>query len=330
MKKGFLIVAHGSRKDDANQQVKNLVNELNNYFQSVMFEPAFMELASPTIEDGIKALAKKNMDQLIAYPYFLFKGMHFTKDIPNLIQNIINKLEKKVDFKMLDPIGQHPKITDLVQEELYDEVIDQLKLNKVAPSKIEDKSMELIEKNLNGHEIPPEQKPIIKRVIHTTGDFDFLTSIIFHDKAVSAGLKAVEEKKIIFTDVTMVQAGINKKLGHDVRCVLNDPEVMELASHEGITKASAGMKSLSHKLDGNIIAIGNAPTALIELVNMIKNNGLKPALIVGIPVGFVNAKESKSYLTTIKDVPYITNRGQKGGSTVAVAIINALIKMAFN
>ena len=330
MKKGFLIVAHGSRKDGANQQVKNLVNELNNYFQSVMFEPAFMELASPTIEDGIKALAKKNMDQLIAYPYFLFKGMHFTKDIPNLIQNIINKLEKKVDFKMLDPIGQHPKITDLVQEELYDEVIDQLKLNKVAPSKIEDKSMELIEKNLNGHEIPPEQKPIIKRVIHTTGDFDFLTSIIFHDKAVSAGLKAVEEKKIIFTDVTMVQAGINKKLGHDVRCVLNDPEVMELASHEGITKASAGMKSLSHKLDGNIIAIGNAPTALIELVNMIKNNGLKPALIVGIPVGFVNAKESKSYLTTIKDVPYITNRGQKGGSTVADAIINALIKMAFN
>ncbi|MDP7350679.1 MAG: precorrin-8X methylmutase [Nitrospinota bacterium] len=330
MKKGFLIVAHGSRKDGANQQVKNLVNELNNYFQSVMFEPAFMELASPTIEDGIKALAKKNMDQLIAYPYFLFKGMHFTKDIPNLIQNIINKLEKKIDFKMLDPIGQHPKITDLVQEELYDEVIDQLKLNKVAPSKIEDKSMELIEKNLNGHEIPPEQKPIIKRVIHTTGDFDFLTSIIFHDKAVSAGLKAVEEKKIIFTDVTMVQAGINKKLGHDVRCVLNDPEVMELASHEGITKASAGMKSLSHKLDGNIIAIGNAPTALIELVNMIKNNELKPALIVGIPVGFVNAKESKSYLTTIKDVPYITNRGQKGGSTVAVAIINALIKMAFN
>jgi precorrin-8X/cobalt-precorrin-8 methylmutase len=330
MKKGFLIVAHGSRKDGANQQVKNLVNELNNYFQSVMFEPAFMELASPTIEDGIKALAKKNMDQLIAYPYFLFKGMHFTKDIPNLIQNIINKLEKKVDFKMLDPIGQHPKITDLVQEELYDEVIDQLKLNKVAPSKIEDKSMELIEKNLNGHEIPPEQKPIIKRVIHTTGDFDFLTSIIFHDKAVSAGLKAVGEKKIIFTDVTMVQAGINKKLGHDVRCVLNDPEVMELASHEGITKASAGMKSLSHKLDGNIIAIGNAPTALIELVNMIKNNELKPALIVGIPVGFVNAKESKSYLTTIKDVPYITNRGQKGGSTVAVAIINALIKMAFN
>ncbi len=330
MKKGFLIVAHGSRKDHANQQVKNLVKELSNYFQSAMFEPAFMELASPTIEDGIMALAKKDMDHLIAYPYFLFKGMHFSKDIPDIIKNIINKLEKKVDFKMLDPIGQHPKISDLVQEELYDEVIDQLKLNKVAPGKIEDKSMELIEKNLNGHEIPSEQKPIIKRVIHTTGDFDFLTSMIFHGEAVSAGLKAIKEKKIVYTDVTMVQAGINKKLGHDVRCVLNEPEVKELANNEGITKASAGMKSLSHKLDGNIVAIGNAPTALIELVNMIKNNGLKPALIVGIPVGFVNAKESKSYLTTIKDIPYITNRGQKGGSAVAAAIVNALIKEAFN
>ena len=330
MKKGYLIVAHGSRKAEANQQVMNLVNKLSNYFQSAMFEPAFMELASPTIEDGIKALAKKNMDQLIAYPYFLFKGMHFSKDIPNLIRNIVNKLDKKVAFKMLDPIGQHPKITDLVQEELYDEVIDQLELNKVAPEKIEDESMELIEKNLNGHKIPDEQKPIIKRVIHTTGDFDFLKSMIFHDEAVSAGLKAIQEKKIIYTDVTMVQAEINKKYGHEVRCVLNEPDVMELASHEGITRASAGMKSLSHKLDGNIIAIGNAPTALIELVNMIKNNGLKPALIVGIPVGFVNAKESKSYLTTIKDIPYITNRGQKGGSAVAAAIINALIKTAFN
>ena len=329
MKKGFLIVAHGSRKSDANQQVIELVEKLSNYFQSTMFQPAFMELASPTIEDGINALAKKNMDQLIAYPYFLFKGMHFSKDIPNLIQNIIDNLEKKIPFKMLDPVGHHPKITDLVQEELYDEVIDQLKLNKVAPGKIEDKSMELIEINLNGHEIPPKQKPIIKRIIHSTGDFDFLTSMIFHDKAVSAGLQAIQEKKIIYTDVTMVQAGINKKFGHDVQCALNKPKVLSQADKEGITRAAAGMKSLAHKLDGNIIAIGNAPTALIELVNMIKKNGLKPALIVGIPVGFVNAKESKSYLTTIKDAPYITNRGQKGGSAIAAAIVNALIKMAF-
>lgn len=329
MKKGFLIIAHGSRKKEANQQVFSLVKKLNTYYQTDMFEPAFMELAPPTIEEGIKALAKKNMGQLVAYPYFLFKGMHFSKDIPEMIQNIVSKLEKKVVFKMLEPIGQHPTIVDLVQEELYDEVIDQLEFKKIAPKNIEDKSMELIEKNLNGHKIPDEQKPIIKRVIHTTGDFDFLKNMVFHDEAVSAGLNAIQEKKIIYADVTMVQAGINKKFGHEVRCVLNDPEVISHAENQGITKTAAGIKSLSHKLDGNIIAIGNAPTALIELVDMIKNNGLKPALIVGIPVGFVNAKESKLHLTTIKNIPYITNRGQKGGSTVAVAIINALIKMAF-
>jgi precorrin-8X/cobalt-precorrin-8 methylmutase len=329
MKKGFLIVAHGSRKSDANQQVIELVEKLSNYFQSTMFQPAFMELASPTIEDGINALAKKNMDQLIAYPYFLFKGMHFSKDIPDLIQAIVDKLDKRIPFKMLEPIGRHPNISALVQEELYDEVTDQLAYKKMAPEKIEDKSMELIEKSLNGYEIPPEQKPIIKRVIHATGDFDFLKNMVFHDEAVSSGLKAVQEKKTIYTDVTMVQSGINKKFGHDVRCVLNDPEVMKLANDKKITRTAAGLKSLGDKLDGSIIAIGNAPTALITLVDMVKENGLRPALIVGIPVGFVNAKESKSYLTTIKDTPYITNRGQKGGSSIAAAIVNALIKMAF-
>ncbi len=189
---------------------------------------------------------------------------------------------------------------------------------------------EHIEKSLNGYKIPSDQKPIVKRVIHTTGDFDFLKNMVFHKDAVSAGLKAVKEKKIIYTDVTMVQAGINKKFGHDVRCVLNDPEVISQANKEGTTKTAASIKSLGHKLDGNIIAIGNAPTALMTLVDMIKNDGLKPALIVGIPVGFVNAKESKSYLRSIEDIPYITNNGQKGGSTVAAAIVNALIKMEFD
>lgn len=330
MKKGFLIVAHGSRKSDANHHVVGLVDRLSNYFQTEMFEPAFMRLASPTLEDSIRTLASKNIDQLIAYPYFLVKGVHFTKDIPKLIEDVVNKLERKISFKVMDPIGHHPKIIDLIQENLYDEVLNQLNPKEVEPAGIEDKSMELIEKNLNGHKIPDEQKPIIKRVIHTTGDFDFLTNMIFHKDAVSAGLKAILEKKTIYTDVSMVKAGINKRHGHDVRCVLHDPEIKELAKKEGITISAASIKTIADKLDGNIVAIGNAPTALITLVDKVKNNGLNPALIVGIPVGFVNAKESKSYLTTIKDIPYITNRGQKGGSTVAVAIINALMKIAFN
>ncbi len=329
MKKGFLIVAHGSRRKEANQQVINLVNRLSDYFQSDMFEPAFMELATPSLEDGVKALAKKNIDELVAYPYFLFKGMHFTKDIPNLIQSAIDNLEKKVAFKMLDPIGANSMIPDLVQDELYDVVMEQLKIKKVAPSKIEEKSMELIEKNLELHQIPEDQKPIIKRVIHTTGDFDFASNMVFNNGAISDGLEAIRNKKTIYTDVTMVQSGINKKFGHEVKCVLNEEHVINQAKSENTTRTAAGIKSLAHKLDGNIVAIGNAPTALIALVDMIKNENIKPALTIGIPVGFVNAKESKAYLTTLKNTSYITNRGQKGGSTVAVAIVNALIKKAF-
>ena len=274
-------------------------------------------------------LAGKGIDELVVYPFFLFKGMHFSEDVPDIIESALEKLDKKITYKMLDPVGMHPDVFNIVQDTLYDEVIGQLEFRKTAPHEIEDKSMEIIENYLDEHIIPPDQKPIVKRVIHTTGDFDFLDSMIFHEEAVKEGLKAVREKKVIYTDVTMVQAGINKRFGHEVKCVLNDPGVVELAERKGLTKAAAGIRSLGRELNGNIVTIGNAPTALITLVDMIKNDKVRPALIVGIPVGFVNAKESKEYLTTLKDVPYITNRGHKGGSTVAAAIINALIKMEF-
>lgn len=328
-KKGFLVVAHGSRKEEANSRVFDLVKGLKTYFQTDMFEPAFMELAKPSISMGIKALAERDINEIVVYPFFLFKGMHFSNDVPDFIEKALKKLGKHISYRMLEPIGMHGAVFDMVREMLYDEVMGDLEVKKVAPSKIEDKSMEIIESGLDESSIPDEQKPIVKRVIHTTGDFDFLKNMVFHEKAVSEGLKAVRDKRTIFTDVTMIQSGINKRLGHEVRCILNDADVIKLAEEENITRAAAGMRSLGHRLDGNIVAIGNAPTALITLVDMVKNEGVRPALIVGIPVGFVNAKESKACLMTLKDLPYITNRGAKGGSTVAAAIVNALIKIEF-
>lgn len=329
IRKGFLVVAHGSRKEEANRQVFGLVEKLRNYFQTDMFEAAFMELASPSIDEGIRALVKKGVDELVAFPFFLFRGMHSSKDVPRIIEKTLKDVGKDINFKMLGPLGMHPAISGLVQEMLYEEAACQFEFKQVAPSKIEDRSMEIIENCLNNEDIPLSRKPVIKRVVHTTGDFDFLRNMVFHDKAMSEGLKAIREKKIIYTDVTMVQAGVNKRFGHDVRCVLNEPEVASKAEAEGLTRAAYGIKALGRNLDGNVVAIGNAPTALIALVDMIKSENVRPSLVIGIPVGFVNAKESKEYLTTTRDVPFITNRGQKGGSTVAVAIINALIKMEF-
>ncbi|VAV83032.1 Cobalt-precorrin-8 methylmutase [hydrothermal vent metagenome] len=328
-RKGFLIIAHGSRREEANERVYELTAQLKNYFQTDLFEPAFMELAKPSIRDGINALAARDIDEIVAFPFFLFKGMHYSKDVPNIIERAVAKLDKDIKITMMDPVGMHPQVFDLVQEMLYDQVTDQFEFKKIEPSKIEDKSMEIIERAIEDAEMPEDERPVVKRVIHTTGDFDFLKSMIFQGNAVAEGCKALLAKKTIFTDVTMVQAGVNKRFGHEVRCVLNDPGVEEGAAKAGMTKAAYALRSLGTKLNGNIVAIGNAPTALIKLVDMIKQEGIRPALVIGIPVGFVNAKESKEYLRGIDEVPYITNRGQKGGSTVAAAIVNALIKAQF-
>lgn len=328
-KKGVLVIAHGSRRDEANQQVFTLVKRLRDYFQTDMFEGAFMEIASPSIKDGIKKLSEKGVEELIVSPFFLFTGMHYSKDVPALIREAIEEIDERIGFKMLKPVGMHPEIFDLLKDILYEDIADQLEFKHLPPSMIEDRSMDIIENYIGNNNVPADQKPVIKRVIHTTGDFDFLKNMVFSEEAVSEGLKAVREKKIIYTDVTMVQAGINKRFGHEVRCILNNPEVVKGAEIEGLTKAAYSIKMLNQRLDGNIVAIGNAPTALSALVDMIRHENIRPALIVGVPVGFVNAMESKEYLRTIKEVPFITNRGRKGGSTVAAAIVNALIKMGF-
>ncbi len=329
-RKGFLVIAHGSRKEEANRRVFELVRRLRGYFQSSMFEAAFMELAKPSIEDGIRTLVEKGADELVAFPFFLFKGMHYSKDVPGIIEAAIDTLDRDVSVRMMEPLGMHPQVFDLVQEMLYEEAAGEFEFTRVDPSEIEDRSMDIIESCLDGADLPVEEKPIVKRVVHTTGDFDFARNMVFHRDAVSEGRKAVREKRTVFTDVTMVQAGINKRFGHVVRCVLNEPGVAERARSLGLTRAACGIRSIGRELDGNIVVVGNAPTALITLVDMIRRDNLRPALVVGIPVGFVNAKESKEYLASLDNgVPYITNRGHKGGSTVAAAIVNALIKMEF-
>jgi len=326
-KRGFLIIAHGSRKAEANEKVFALVKHLKTYFQSELFESALMELATPSIEDGINSLIEKEVTEIVAFPFFLFKGMHYTRDVPEIIKKAIEDSGKDIPIIMLPPIGEHPAVFDLVGEMIYDEVMEEVVVKQVEPTAIEDRSMELIEAHIDQTDMPANRKPIIKRAIHTTGDFDFLNNMIFSEGAVEAGLKAISEKRTIYTDVTMVQAGINKRQGHEVKCTLNDPGVAEGAKAAGKTKTAFSVENLGEALNGNIIAIGNAPTALITLVKMVQEKGIKPALIVGIPVGFVNAKESKALLSQLKGVPFITNKGHKGGSTVAAAIVNALIKM---
>lgn len=205
-------------------------------------------------------------------------------------------------------------------------------MNKISnPQEIEATSFKIIDELLKGMTFSEAEKNIVRRVIHATVNVDYAKELIFHPEAIESGLKAIRTGKNIITDVNMVKVGINekilKKFGGKIICLINDTEVMESASGLRISKAAMSMRKASEFMNDSIIAIGNAPTALFEVIDLVKANLIKPALVVGIPVGFVGAAESK-YELLEAGVPYITNSGNKGGSSVAVAITNALLKMA--
>lgn len=200
------------------------------------------------------------------------------------------------------------------------------------PQTIENTSMDIIEEAVPVLRTLPEgEKQIIKRIIHTTGDVNIYDLIKINPEAVEAGLQAIRAGRPIFTDVQMLRSGISpvklQQFGIDTMCMIKDSDVVEEAKRTGKTRAMIAMAKAAPLLEGGIIAIGNAPTALFELCAMVKNGTLKPALVVGTPVGFVGAKESKELLTETP-VPYVTITGTRGGSTIAVAVLNALLKIA--
>ncbi|MDP5274174.1 precorrin-8X methylmutase [Chengkuizengella axinellae] len=201
----------------------------------------------------------------------------------------------------------------------------------VQPQEIEGKSFEMITEELGEHSFTEEQYPVVQRVIHASADFDLGRSVLFHPDAVEAGIKAVQNGKMVVADVQMVQVGISKprleKFGSDVRVYISDEDVMEEAKRLNTTRAIISMRKAIKEAEGGIFAIGNAPTALLELIRLIKNGEAKPGLVIGMPVGFVSAAESKEELAKL-DIPFITNIGRKGGSAVTVAALNAISLMA--
>ncbi|MHC1715793.1 MAG: precorrin-8X methylmutase [Acidaminococcaceae bacterium] len=203
-----------------------------------------------------------------------------------------------------------------------------MKLQNVLPNDIEKRSMEIIAEELGEVKLDEEKLSIIKRVIHTSADFDYVRTLHFSEDAVQKALEALKNGATIVTDTNMARAGINKagmdKLGCKVVCYMADPDVASQAKIEGSTRAAACMEKACLIEGPVIIAIGNAPTALVRLDELIKAGKIKPELIIGVPVGFVNVVEAKELIMQA-GVPYIVARGRKGGSNVAAAICNALI-----
>ncbi|MFI5415943.1 MAG: precorrin-8X methylmutase [Nitrososphaerales archaeon] len=197
---------------------------------------------------------------------------------------------------------------------------------------IEDKSMEIIDSEIGSHPYSPDEWTIVKRIIHSTADFDFAreNKVVFHKDAIQSAIGALQKGCNIIVDVNGVIGGFNKdnmkKFGNQVICSISDPQVVEEAKKLNKTRAQTSMRLAAKQMDHGIVAIGNAPTALTEVIQMIKEGITSPALVIGIPVGFVCAVESKDELCTT-NIPYITNIGRKGGSPCASAIVNALYKI---
>lgn len=207
----------------------------------------------------------------------------------------------------------------------------QFKPFTVQPQEIEGRSFEMITEELGEHPFTNEQYPVVQRVIHASADFELGRSLVFHPQAIQAGIHAIRSGKMVVADVQMVQVGISKKrieqFGGEIKVYISDPDVMEEAKRLNTTRAIISMRKAIKDADGGIFAIGNAPTALLELIRLVKTGEAKPGLVIGLPVGFVSAAESKEELAKL-DIPFITNVGRKGGSAVTVAALNAISLLA--
>lgn len=203
-----------------------------------------------------------------------------------------------------------------------------------AGQKIEHDSFAIVDKETGEHDYPAEQWQIVRRMIHATADFEFNGLTRFHSNAVKAGLEAIANGANIVADVEMICVGLSQpRLAHfgvSTHHFIADEDVIAQAKAENTTRAVQAMRK-AHKsglLEGSIVAVGNAPTALLEIERLIREEKLKPGLIVGMPVGFVSAEESKDIISELSDVPWIITRGRKGGSTLVVSAIHALLALA--
>lgn len=329
-KKAVLLLGHGSKLAEANDTLRKIASSLESSGGYGIVLPAFLQLENPDFQEAVNQMVDRGFNNITVMPYFLYPGAHVTKDIPAEIESAKAR-HPALAISITRNIGFHDKLIDIVIERIEENGSNGSKdrTAKAAPRihPIEKESMRIIGAELDASGIPEDVLPVVKRVIHSTADFDFRDILKFSPRAVEAGKKAIIEGRNIVTDVNMVRAGISKArlvpFGVDVYCNSSDTDVVKAAAAENSTRTSMAMRKAAPLIDGGIVAVGNAPTALSAILLLVREGKARPALIVGVPVGFVGAAEAKDELIA-SGIEYITSVGRKGGSTVAVAIINAL------
>lgn len=331
-----ILIGHGSSDQNAHDAFVHTADAIRTKYRNV--HHCFLELDSPTIEQGITWAVAKNPKVLLMMPYFLHRGAHIKRDVINDVQTALTKARFS-NAHMARHLGVDDRLVNLIVErakEVENRFLDgsfgtaSVRSMTERAFDIEKRSFEIIDSEVGRHAYDSMQWPIVRRVIHATADFDFAGNgqVLFHSRAIESVFSAIKKGCTIVTDVDMVAAAINKKslanLGLKTICYISDVKVAEEAKSLGKTRSEMAMRHAAREMDNGIVVIGNAPTALFEVIKMIREGVAKPALVVGIPVGFVSAPESKEALAKT-DIPFITNVGRKGGSPAASSIINAIL-----
>jgi precorrin-8X/cobalt-precorrin-8 methylmutase len=342
---GLIVIGHGSKLPHNRENLEKLADILRKRSKFKTVEISFMVRNKPTIPEAIESLAKKGVSKIVLIPVFLAAGVHTTREIPELIE--LKEKEpalaaKGIELVYGEPLGSDERIAEIIEEKALKALGQEVKEAKVmtdayaiaASNKIVKTSMSLIRQALGDslENVPASHVPIIERVVHATADPEFAKLLVISEKAVEAGVAAIKAGAKIVTDVKMVKAGINearlKRFGAEILTYIDDERAVKLANDESITRSAAAVRlAVKDGLDGAIVLIGNAPTAAFELADAVKQGLAKPALIVAVPVGYVGAAESKETVSGLP-MPFIIVRGRKGGSTIAVAVFNALLTMA--
>lgn len=354
---GMIVLGHGSRAHEALTLLNWVAEQLSLRLETPV-RAASLQFNQPTLADCCRELAAGGARRVVVVPYFLFDGNHMQKDIPEELDRLRLELPG-TEFILADSLGAD----DLLVEVLARRTLAKLGSQRMGDTgrsscgplpqhPIEAESFEIIDSLLEPDDPEDPEYQVVRRIVHSTGDPSLVRAVVFSRGAVAAGVNAVAAGASIYCDVNMVAAGVGPTaagLGLEVSCLVADPEVARLSRREGITRGAAALRLVAggsaaggaqgdgsrlngapgdgSGLDGVIVAVGNAPTALFELLRLVREEGARPALVIGVPVGFVGAAESKAALAA-SGLPHITLPGNRGGSTMAVAIINALIRLS--
>lgn len=320
----LILLGHGSRNEEANAGFVALGERLAERL-GVGVSPAFFSISEPGLENVLKNAYAGGERKFAIMPYFLYQGQHVRTDIPELLEQCRRDLPG-ADITMLPTLENDPAVEDVVLDRL--EGLLSYGQLPTGGMEIEERSHAMLDTLLKGV-LPGDAREarLVRRLAHASGDLSFARGVRIGKGAVAAGIEAIRAGRNIFVDVKMLAAGITKAADNEVFCGIDDPDLAEQARAKGSTRAAEAVEKYADMWAGGILAVGNAPTALWRLMELCRRGARPPALVVGLPVGFVGAAESKAALWE-SGLPCITNLGRRGGSPVAAAAVNALALLA--